>query len=108
MNITKKIEWLKDHMPKNTDLHEEENGSWNLLVGGLGYPVYATRGDIGVAPLTTLMKQDLGAGFGVTRHITGWQIRTARLNGEGWIVSCDWYDTEFDAVFYLYRAAKGK
>jgi uncharacterized protein YdeI (BOF family) len=108
-SMNRKLEWLKGNMPDGWSMHEAvvtNGGNWIIDCGDNRWTFNDYSGDIGLAPLTALLKQEM---LSVHKMLIESSVYTkgdeARWDFQDGI-GADFYGyggTEFEAVFNAYK-----
>ena len=106
--MNEQLEWVKDNMPEGWGLvigldgEYMPTGEYRMYEnnGDFATTVYESEGDIGLAPLTALLKQELDGvqttGPDEGRWLCGLRDQIVAFGG----------DTEFEAVLAAYRETR--
>ena len=106
-----KLEWLKDNLPDGWDIGKiwkTDDSDWWMISGILSSPdfhivLHLDYGDIGLAPLTALLKQELGCwDVGIDTTVGGYCASYILGHFKDRVVG-KIESTEFQAVFNAYK-----
>ncbi len=111
--MDKELEWLKDNMPKGWEIYQSgvDEDQWRLVdreYEHMPYKMYPRDGDIGLAPLTSLLKQELGKKAEYVSNIEFYRKSDGGMEwkviiGDDDIQCRGVYSLEFKAVVAAYR-----
>jgi hypothetical protein len=102
--LNKKLGWLKDNLPDGWLLNYREGTYWLIPKNEANAMYYCkvipSHGDIGLAPLTALLKQELNKGGNSVMTVIWSPTRTDCRRGVDDPIGGA---TEFEAVFNAYK-----